>query len=327
MLPFWISIASLSLCQGVVVALPRAWSPAWLARVHSRAWALVPPLSVIGFVAVGRLAEEASAQALTYIALVGVPLGAALALGWLMHGARPWLALLVAPLFALAWADRGGLAGEAAALGLTALSCVALGTLIGGVTPARWLALGIVAMACSDATLVISDLLQAPNNALNAAHPVGGLPQLQAEVFGSAVMGYGDLFVAGVFGGLLACLPAYAPRGVPFKVSARIPRRVSSGLSSGIEGTRDGAATVVRSRQLTGALLAALLAVAFDFLFFAVDELPATVPVAGALVILVWGSRCRGVNLLAGGRRRAGAQAPSRLPASAVAPAPARAPR
>jgi hypothetical protein len=303
MLPFWISIAVLSVSQGVVVALPRAWSQGWLARARSRVWALVPPLSVIGFVAIGQVAERDSAQALTYIALVGVPLGAALALGWLMRGARPWLALLVAPLFALAWADRGGLAGDSAALVLSALSCVALGTLIGGVTPARWLALGIVAMACADAALVISNLLQAPNNALNAAHPVGGLPQLQAEVFGSAVMGYGDLFVAGVFGGMLACLPP------------------------GLGGASVGAAVGVRSRQFTGALLAASLAVAFDFLFFAVDELPATVPVACALVILVWVSLRRGVNLLAGGSPQAAALTPSHLPASAAAPVSVRAPR
>jgi hypothetical protein len=253
---FWVSIGLLSLCQGVVVCLPRAFSPRWMSRLHSRLWAVVPALSVIGFVAVGLLAERDSAQALTYIALVGVPLLAALALGWLMHGARPGLALLVVPLFALAWVDRGGVAGEGAAVVLSALSCVALGALIASVTPPRWLALGIVAMACADAALVISDLLQAPNNALNVAHPVGGLPRLQAEVFGSAVMGYGDLFVAGVLGGLLAM-------------------------------------TGSRSRQLTGALLVALLAVAFDFLFFAVDELPATVPVAGALVVLVGASRHR----------------------------------
>jgi hypothetical protein len=225
-----------------------------MARLHSRLWALVPALSVIGFVAIGLVAEQTSAQALTYIALVAVPLLAALALGWLMHGGRPWLALLVVPLFALAWADRGALAGEGAAVVLSALSCVALGALIAGVTPARWLALGIVAMAVADSVLVISDLLQAPNNALNVAHPVGGLPRLQAELFGSAVMGYGDLFVAGVFGGLLA-------------------------------------AATDRSRQLTGAILAALLAVAFDFLFFVVDELPATVPIASALVILVVANR------------------------------------
>ncbi len=250
MIPFWLSIGVLSLCQGLVVALPRAWSPAWMARLHSRLWALVPALSVIGFVAVGLFAERASAQALTYIALVGVPVLAALALGRLMHGARPALALLVAPLFALAWADRTALAGQSAAVVLSALSCVSLGALIAGVTPARWLAFGIVAMALADSALVVSDLLQAPNNALNVAHPVGGLPRLQAEVFGSAVMGYGDLFVAGVFGGLLAM-------------------------------------TGARARQSWGALLAALLAIAFDTLFFAVEELPATVPVAAALVILL----------------------------------------
>ncbi len=272
-----------------MVGLPRAWKPGWLGRLHSRLWGLVPPLSVIAFVAVGRVAEQASAQALTYLALIAVPLLAALALGWLMRGARPPLALLVAPLFALAWADRGGLAGEGSAVALTALSCVALGALIAGVTPARWLALGIVAMACADASLVISDLLQQPNNALNAAHPVGGLPQLQAELFGSAVMGYGDLFVAGVLGGLLAAVGD-------------------------------------RARQLRGALLAVLLAVAFDLLFFAVDELPATVPVALALVILVWVGRRRGVSLLRARAQPTPAGAPSRLPAGAR-PAQAPAPR
>ncbi|HEY5192934.1 MAG TPA: hypothetical protein VIJ39_03540 [Solirubrobacteraceae bacterium] len=236
------------------MSLPRAWSPAWMARLHSRLWALVPVLSIVGFVAVGSLAEEGSAQALTYIALGGVPALAALALGWLMRWSRPALALLVVPLFVLAWTDRGALAGQGAGVLLSALSCVALGALIAGATPARWLALGIVAMACVDTALVVSDLLQAPNNALNAAHPVGGLPRLQAEVFGSAVMGYGDLFVAGVLGGLLAV-------------------------------------ATDRSRQLTGALLVALLAVTFDFLFFVVDELPATVPVASALLIIVGASR------------------------------------
>jgi hypothetical protein len=225
-----------------------------MARLRSRLWALIPALSIVGFVVVGSLDEQGSAQALTYVALVAVPLLAALALGWLMHGARPGLALLVVPLFALAWADRGALVGQGAGVLLSALSCVALGALIAGVTPARWLAVGIVAMACADTALVVSNLLQAPNNALNAARPVGGLPRLQAEVFGSAVMGYGDLFVAGVLGGLLA-------------------------------------AATGRSRQLTGALLVALLAVAFDLLFFLVDELPATVPVASALLILVGASR------------------------------------
>src|SRR6185437_114050 len=139
--PFWVSIGVLSVCQGVVVALPRGWAPARLRALHSAWWALIPAISVIGFVAIGSAAETVSATALTYIALVAVPLLAALALGWLMHGARPALVLLVPAAFALAWADRGGLAGESAATALSALSCVALGAMIAAVTPARWLAL------------------------------------------------------------------------------------------------------------------------------------------------------------------------------------------
>ena len=217
---------------------------------------------MIGFVFVARGAEQASAQGLTYLALVAVPLLAALALGWLAwnaHPPRPARALLVAPLFALAWADRAGLPGEAAALVLSALSCVSLGVLLAAVTPPRWLAAGIVAMAVADTTLVVSDLLQRPNNALNAARPAAGLPQLQSAVFGTAVIGYGDLFVAALLGALLA---------------------VALG----------------RAWQLRGAALAALLAVAFDLLFFFVDELPATVPVALTLIVIAVLARRRGTR-------------------------------
>jgi hypothetical protein len=251
--PFWLSIGLLSLAQGALVALPGARPIPLLGHLRSRAWAAIPPLSVIVFVFVARAAERASAQSLTYLALVAVPVLAALALGWLAHGARPALALAVAPLFALAWADRSGLAGQAAALSLSGLSCVTLGALLAAATPARWLAVGIVLMALADTALVVSDLLQQPNEALNAAHPAAGLPKLQAELLGSAAMGYGDLFVAGVLGGMLA--------------------RVGD-----------------RPRQLRGAALVACLALAFDLLFFVVDELPATVPVAVATVLLSWRS-------------------------------------
>ncbi len=250
MLPFWISIGLLSLVQGASVALPGAGGLGVLRGLRGRRWALIPPLSIVGFVFVARAAEQASAQGLTYLALVAVPLLAALALGWLAwnaHPPRPARALLVLPLFALAWADRTGLAGQAAALALSMLSCVALGVLLATVTPPRWLAAGIVAMAVADTTLVVSDLLQRPNDALNAARPAAGLPQLQSATFGTAVMGYGDLFVAALLGALLA---------------------VAAG----------------RRWQLRGAALAALLAGVFDLLFFFLDELPATVPIALALV-------------------------------------------
>jgi len=259
MLPFWISIALLSLVQGALVAVPGRTSLAGLARLRGRRWAAIPPLSVIVFVFVVRGAERASAQGLTYLALVAVPVLAALALGWLtwdVRPPRPARALLVLPLFGLAWVDRGGLAGEGAALVLSALSCVALGVLLAAVTPPRWLAAGIVAMAVADTALVVSDLLQRPNDTLNAAHPAAGLPRLQSAVLGSAVMGYGDLFVAGALGGLLAVALGRAP-------------------------------------QLRAARLTAVLALGFDLLFFLVSELPATVPVALALMLVSIGVRRR----------------------------------
>jgi len=256
MLAFWISIGLLSLAQGAIVALARVPRAPGLARLRSRRWAVIPPLSVAGFVLVASAAEHASAQGLTYLALAAVPVLAALALGWLMPGARPARALLVPALFALAWADRGGLGGQAAALALSALSCVTLGVLLALVTPPRWLGAGIVAMAAADTVLVVSDLLARPNKALNAAHPAAGLPRLQSAELGSAVIGYGDLFVAGTLGALLA-------------------------LACG------------RSWQLRGAALTAALAVAFDLLFFLVDELPATVPVALTLIVLALARRRR----------------------------------
>lgn len=255
-LPFWASITALSLVQAITVALPGDRAIAEVrrrrgaGRLGSRWWALIPPGSIVAFVAVGSVAAGASATFLTYLALCLVPVGAALALGLLARGARPVAALAVLALMALAWADDGGLAGQAAAVALTALSCVALGALLAAVTPPFWLMAGIVAMAAVDVALVASELLQKPNNALNVAHPAAKLPRLQAELFGSAAMGYGDLFVAALLGGLLA-------------------------------------ATGSAGRQRRVALLVAALALAADLLFFFLRELPATAPVALALIVVL----------------------------------------
>lgn len=70
-------------------------------------------------------------------------------------------------------------------------------------------------------------------------------------------MGYGDLFVAAVLGALLA-------------------------------------AAMGRRWQLRGALLTALFALGFDLLFFVLDELPATVPPALTLLVLI--ARRRGLT-------------------------------
>jgi hypothetical protein len=245
-LPFLPSDAAMLGLQAGVVAAPRLTAGIErLERLSGRGWALVPIASIVVVVFAIRYVSD-TATGLTYLALVAVPPLAAAALGWASHGARPLAALLVAPLFALAWAAHGTLVGQASGAILSALSCVTLGVLLGAVTPTAWLKVGIVLMAGADAWLVVTDLLQGPNAALVAAHP-GGLPRLQSETFGSVTMGYGDLFVAALLGAVM--------------------------MSD-------------RQRQLGAALLTLLLAGAFDLLFFVVNELPATVPVALALIVV-----------------------------------------
>ncbi len=251
MLPFWLSIGFLSLVQGVLVALPR--SPIeipLLSRLGGRWWALVLPLSIV--VVIGGIAlDESSAHFLTWLALIAVPPLAAIALGWLVHGARPWLALAAVPLFAIAWAAKSELGGQTCALALAALACVTLGWLLVCVVPARWVKLGVYAMAAVDAYLVFTELLQEPNSVLNAAAPAADLPKLQLVSWGAALMGFGDLFIAAVLGALLA---------------------------------RDS------RLQARGAIIAATLCCAWDLLFFAIKTTPATVPVALTLLSLeLWG--------------------------------------
>jgi hypothetical protein len=290
-MPFAVSIAILGLVQAVLVALPSPRQrPAWIERLSSSWWALIPALSitlVIGAIEV----TPGSADALTYIALVAVPPLAVFALGALIRRdraepqisrfrtvsrsiGRRWQVPVAAVggLFALAWIVPHSLVGEAAATALSGLACITLGWLLVCGVPARWLRLGVYAMALIDTIYVSSDLLQGPNAVLNAAAPAAGLPRLQAVHLGSALMGFGDLFVAALVGCLLAA-------------EGRLPRGDGRGSAgdSGPEGSLD--------LQLVAAVLVAVLALAFDLLFFAVDELPSTVPVAVALALIQWKRR------------------------------------
>jgi hypothetical protein len=266
-------VGLLILQAGVVAAPVAVSSVARLDRLRGRGWALVPLASIVVVVFAIRYVSD-TATGLTYLALVAVPLLAAAALGWALRGARPSAALLVIPLFALAWAARTSLTGQASAALLSALSCVTLGVLLAAVTPPVWLKAGIVLMAAADSWLVITDLLQAPNATLIAAYPAAGLPQLQTVLFGTVTMGYGDLFVAALLGAVLA-------RAVKL--------------------------------QRAAALLTLIIAALFDLLFLVVSELPATVPVALALIVVeLWQRRpvrgrprldelCHGSGTICGG--------------------------
>jgi hypothetical protein len=245
-LPFIPSDAGLLALQAGCVAAPRAAPRLALAdRLRGRGWALVPIGSIVLVVFAIRYASN-TAAGLTWLALIAVPPLAAGALGWAMRGSRPWAAVLAVPLFVVAWVTKDSLAGETAAALLSALSCVTLGVLLAAVTPPAWLKVGIVLMAAADSWLVISDLLQAPNATLVAASPPAGLPQLQSLLWGTVSMGYGDMFVAALLGAVLASQ---------------------------------------WRRQWQAAVLTLAIAGMFDLLFFVLNELPATVPVALALIV------------------------------------------
>jgi hypothetical protein len=203
----------------------------------------VLPISLGGTIALVA-AFPSIAPSLTYLSLIALPI---LAIPALSTWRGPVVGLAAAAtLFALSWGAQGSLLGQGAAVALTALSCSTLASYLCAAAPPRLLKVAIVVMAGLDAYLVFGQLLEAPNNAINAASPGSGLPQLQVAAFGSALVGYGDLFIAATLGGVLA-------------------------------------SSIMRWR---GALVVLGCSAVFDLLFLVVGTLPATVPVATALVIL-----------------------------------------
>lgn len=243
MLPFWPSDLVLIAVQAALVLGPRPPAPRLLRRLSSGAWAWVLPLSLGGTIAL--VAQfPGLAPSFTYLSLVALPLLAIPALAVWMGPRLGVVAAIV--LFVVGWAAAGSLVGQGAAVAITALSAATLASYLCAVAPARLLKVAVVVMAVLDAYLVFGQLLEAPNNAINAASPGSGLPQLQVAGFGSAFLGYGDLFVAATLGGVL----------------------------------------VTRAVRRRAALTVLLFSSAFDLLFLVVGTLPATVPVALTLIAL-----------------------------------------
>ena len=258
----WFSADNLVLvvAAAACLALPGAGLPAWTRSFRTGAWALALPLSIAGVVAAIALLPS-TADVLTWVALLLVPPGCALALGWAAVGARPLAAALAPLMLALAWAVPDDPAGQIATTLLIAGSAVTLGRLLAGAAPLTLLKLGVVAMAAVDAFLVFSGNLQQPNAVLVAASPGPGLPRLQSASFGGAGLGYGDFLSAAVVGGILA--------------AERAPR-------------------------LAPAVAMIAVALCWDQLFLVYDVLPATIPPAVVLLgVEAWRRRGRRGRALA----------------------------
>ena len=242
---FELDTALLDAAQAACIALPAAGVPAALLRLGGRGWALVAPLSIV--VSIGVIAlSDVGDDVLTWIALLLVPPGCALALGWAAHGARPWLAVLTAPALAAALAAPDDPLGRAGRIVLIAGSVVTVGRLLAGVAPLTLLKAGVVAMAGIDAVVIFGDLFDRENALFDAAVPAAGLPRLQVAELGDASTDYGDFFVAGLVGGILAA---------------------------------------ERRPQLAAAVAMLVVAQAFNQLFLVVDSLPGTVPPALVMLV------------------------------------------
>ena len=121
--PFLTDNFALIGAQAALVALPAAGIPRWAERFRGRGWALVLPLSIAVVVA-AIAAFPQTATGLSWLALLAIPPLAAAALGWAMHGARPWPALIAVPLLVLGWSAQDSAAGDVALALLSALSCI-----------------------------------------------------------------------------------------------------------------------------------------------------------------------------------------------------------
>ena len=234
----------LDAAQALCIALPAAGVPAAWLRLGGRGWALVAPLSLLGTIVAISLAPS-SADVLTWVALVLVPPGCALALGWAMHGARPVLALLTVPLLAVALVAPEAPLGRAARIVLIVGSAATAGRLLAAATPLPLLKAGVILMAALDAVLVMGDQFDEQFAGFDAAIPGGGLPQLQLARVGHVATDYGDFFVAGVVGAILA---------------------------------------VQRGPQLAAAVAMLVVAEAWNQLFLVVDSLPNTTAPALVLI-------------------------------------------
>ena len=155
------------------------------------------------------------------------------------------MAVLVVPMLAAALVAPDDPLGRLGRLALIVGSCVTVGRLLAGAAPLVLLKAGVVAMAAIDAVFIFGDFFGDQNAQFNAAAPAADLPRLQVADIGDVSTDYGDFFVAGLVGGILAA---------------------------------------ERRPQALAALAMFVVAQAFNQLFLVVDSLPGTVPPALVLL-------------------------------------------
>jgi hypothetical protein len=195
------SYAVLVLVQAALVAAPARRRQFLSSRTLGL---MIPAAAMVVGLSAARM--QGGASLLTALAAVATPVLAAGA-GWVRGWRLPGLpALLVPPLYVLAWFEPGTL-GEAAGVALIAGACLTATGIVAALAPRAWLTTGLVLLVVLDLALVWGNHQVTPEmQALSAATPptlahVGRpLPSLQQVDFGTITMGWLDLAAPALLG-------------------------------------------------------------------------------------------------------------------------------
>jgi hypothetical protein len=245
--------AALCAAQGLLVAAPA------VGRETSRRNAVLglagPAVALVIGVGLVRVLGGSGASFEAWLGTIATPILAAM-LGftarWRMPGA---VAVAAAVLYVVAWQASGHVAQAAGAI-LIGGACLAIAGIVGPITPARYLAMGLVLLVALDIYLVWGNRqVESTTIALQhvilphvgvAEHRSRPLPSLQQVELGNSSMGWLDFLAPALLG-------------------AVVGRR-----------TR---------RRLLAAVAVAVAALAWGFLLEVTTPIPATVPVLAGLAV------------------------------------------
>ena len=215
------------------------------------------------------LAVPSMALGLVLMAGIMTPPLAAVAILGVVRGPRIALMAAAAGL-ALTAALLSGWAGQISASALTALGCMALGTALSRLIPSRWFVLGVLGMCLADVALVASGVGHSAAELMASATANVHGPVFSQAGIGRVSTDYPDLVLAAVLGGFLAG----------------------------------------RHRQMLAAALVTALGAAYGLLLLPIAQLlPATVPIALALILLEGAAHRGALRIALTSRARTGAPA------------------
>ena len=215
-----------------------------------------PAVAMVVGVGLVALLGGAGASVLTWLGTIATPVLAG-SLGWVARWRWPAITAVVsAGLYLVAW-RTGGRSSEIAAMLLIGAACLTIAGFVGPITPARYLALGIIGLIVVDTWLVFrTPLVLDTTVALHhvtlppVSTPTGQarpLPGLQQIELGNSLMGWLDFLAPALLGAVIG------------------------------RHTRD--------RIITG-ITVAIAAMLFGLLLISVThKLPATVPVLAGLAV------------------------------------------